>query len=110
MHVLVFVFVFAAASVNADIVIHCFRREVDMMRTANWERKNKYKPLTVVRNPIQFIFPLTSIGRRIIIYSYFYNNIEVSTLPYFALRFFLQVCACASFVLFLYCFIILFPL
>jgi hypothetical protein len=31
MHVVVFVFVYAAASVNAGIVIHRFRREADIM-------------------------------------------------------------------------------
>jgi len=31
MHVVVFVFVFAAASVISGIVIHCFRREADIM-------------------------------------------------------------------------------
>jgi hypothetical protein len=72
--------------------------------------ENKYKPSHSCEKSHSIYFPFTSIGRPIIIYSYFDNDIEVSTLSYFALRFFLQGCACVSFVLFLYCFIIPSPL
>jgi hypothetical protein len=66
--------------------------------------------LTIVRKSHSVYFSFTSIGCPIIIYSYFDKDVEVSTLPYFAPLFFFQVCACVSSVLFLYCFIIPFPL